>query len=338
MIWKIASSSQEQNIPRPGKKNMSSHSNGILSFQGQQSFIASSPKAKPDSALKSFLSGGVGGLCVVLVGHPLDLVKVKIQTGKASGDASVFSMIRKTFATEGITGLYRGVSAPLVAVTPMFAICFWGYDMGKKIVKNADKEYKGDAGSYPFTIKQLCVAGGLSALPATVFMAPSERLKCLLQIHPEKYNGLMDCAKKVYAEGGIRSVYRGTAATLLRDVPGSVIYFGTYELIKKGLMDLQNIDPKSGSLSPLTIMCAGGFAGMANWAAIIPIDVLKSRFQTAPPGTYSGIVDVYRHLMKKEGPSALVSGMRPALIRAFPANAACFFGMEVAKKAFAFLD
>lgn len=31
---------------------------------------------KPESALKSFLSGGIGGVCVVLVGHPLDLIKV----------------------------------------------------------------------------------------------------------------------------------------------------------------------------------------------------------------------------------------------------------------------
>lgn len=30
-----------------------------------------------ESALKSFLSGGVGGICVVLVGHPLDLIKVR---------------------------------------------------------------------------------------------------------------------------------------------------------------------------------------------------------------------------------------------------------------------
>ena len=32
-----------------------------------------------------------------------------------------------------IRGLYRGMSAPLVGVTPIFATCFWGYDMGKLI-------------------------------------------------------------------------------------------------------------------------------------------------------------------------------------------------------------
>jgi Mitochondrial carrier protein len=31
-----------------------------------------------ESALKSFLSGGVGGVCVVVVGHPFDLVKVRV--------------------------------------------------------------------------------------------------------------------------------------------------------------------------------------------------------------------------------------------------------------------
>jgi Mitochondrial carrier protein. len=260
-------------------------------------------------------------------------------------------MLTQTFQKEGIRGIYRGVSAPLVAISPMFAVSFWGYDMGKRIVQAVDERYiakhtnnhigqdaAAAAVAYPFTISQLCLAGGISALPTTLIMAPSERLKCLLQIHPERYSGLWDCAKKVYAEGGIQSVFRGTGATLLRDVPGSIAWFGTYELVKKGLMKVQKIDPESGALSPLAVLCAGGVAGMACWGVSIPADVLKSRFQTAPAGTYSGVMDVYRHLMKEEGPGALFRGLRPAMIRAFPANAACFFGMEVSKKAFAFMD
>ena len=30
-------------------------------------------------------------------------------------------------------GLYKGMSAPLAGVTPIFAVCFWGYDMGQKL-------------------------------------------------------------------------------------------------------------------------------------------------------------------------------------------------------------
>ena len=37
-------------------------------------------------------------------------------------------------------------------------------------------------------------------------------------------------------------------------------------------------------------------------------------------------------MMRKEGPSALFRGLTPVMLRAFPANAACFLGYEVALK------
>ncbi len=213
-----------------------------------------------------------------------------------------------------------------------------------------DKDYVGeteaDAANYKFTIPQYCVAGGISALPTTLIMAPSERLKCLLQVQANeiekggkaKYKGLADCAVKVYKEGGIRSVFKGTGATLLRDVPGTAAWYGSYELFKKVLMNVQNIDPDSGKLPMLSILAAGGFSGIVCWIVSIPPDVLKSKFQTAPPGQYNGILDVYRELMRKEGPMAMFTGIRPALLRAFPANAACFLGVEVSRPLMTFLD
>lgn len=51
----------------------------------------------------------------------------------------------------------------------------------------------------------------------------------------------------------------------------------------------------------------------------------------APAGTYpKGIRDVFRELMRKEGPLALYKGVTPVMLRAFPANAACFIGFEIA--------
>lgn len=37
--------------------------------------LLEAPKAV--SGLRSFISGGFGGICAVLVGHPLDLIKVR---------------------------------------------------------------------------------------------------------------------------------------------------------------------------------------------------------------------------------------------------------------------
>lgn len=300
------------------------------------------------SALLSFISGGIGGACAVLVGHPLDLVKVRMQTSGSvpvgSAPVSVTGMLSDTLRKEGVRGLYRGVSAPLIAVSPMFAVSFWSYDMGQRIVKSYGQsgmsEEQKTVTPYRLSMSEICVAGALSAIPTTGIMAPSERIKCLLQVDGSnaekggkaKYSGMLDCAKQLMKEGGIASVYKGTLATIARDIPGTVAYFGMYEFSKREIMKLQGIDPNKGQLSLPAIVTAGGFAGMACWTVGIPFDVIKSRYQTAPEGKYGGIVDVYKALIKEEGYAGLFRGLRPALMRAFPANAACFLGVELTKK------
>ena len=68
-------------------------------------------------------------------------------------------------------------------------------------------------------------------------------------------------------------------------------------------------------LSVGSTLLAGGLAGMCNWLVAIPMDVVKSRLQAAPEGTYSGASDVLRKLLAKEGPRALWKGAVPVLMR-----------------------
>lgn len=106
--------------------------------------------------------------------------------------------------------------------------------------------------------------------------------------------------------------------------------------MKREIIKMQGTE--SGQLSPIAVLTAGGLAGMANWIVSIPPDVLKSRFQTSAPGRYNGLYDVFKDLVREEGYSGLFRGLRPALIRAFPANAACFFGMELSRSLLTFMD
>jgi solute carrier family 25 carnitine/acylcarnitine transporter 20/29 len=69
-------------------------------------------------------------------------------------------------------------------------------------------------------------------------------------------------------------------------------------------------------------------AGVAMWCIAIPPDVIKSRLQSAPAGTYTGASDVLKKILKNEGPAALFKGLGPAMLRAFPANASTFLGFE----------
>ena len=58
--------------------------------------------------------------------------------------------------------------------------------------------------------------------------------------------------------------------------------------------------------------------------------MIKSRIQAAPAGTYKGFMDCAMQIIRKEGPGALFKGLGPALLRAFPANAAGFLGRAAA--------
>ncbi|XP_040263155.1 LOW QUALITY PROTEIN: mitochondrial carnitine/acylcarnitine carrier protein [Bufo bufo] len=293
----------------------------------------SEKKQQVISPVKNFFAGGFGGVCLVFVGHPLDTIKVRIQTQPKPGPGQLplysgtFDCFKKTLVNEGIKGLYRGMAAPIIGVTPMFAVCFFGFGLGKKLQQKHPEEV--------LTYPQLFAAGMLSGVFTTAIMAPGERIKCLLQIQAAtggvKYNGPMDCAKQIYREAGIRGIYKGTVLTLMRDMFRQWMYFMTYEWLKNVLT------PEGHSVSELSvprILFAGGMAGIFNWAVAIPPDVLKSRFQTAPAGKYpNGFRDVLRELIREEGIGSLYKGFTAVMLRAFPANAvSCFLGFEVAMK------
>lgn len=291
--------------------------------------------SEKSSPTKYFISGGFGGVCTVLAGHPMDTIKVRLQTmalpkpGEQALYRGTWDCFSKTIKREGFFGLYKGMSAPLTGVAPIFAISFFGFGLGKKLIKGDKDEV--------LTKPQLFAAGAFSGIFTTSIMAPGERIKCLLQIQQSgtaapKYSGMVDCAKQLYLEGGIRSIYKGSIATICRDVPASGMYFMTYEWVKEALVPPNATD----QYKMLITIFAGGCAGIANWLVGMPADVLKSRLQTAPQGTYpNGMRDVFKQLMKNEGPTALYKGVTPVMIRAFPANAACFVGFEIAVK---FLD
>jgi len=191
-----------------------------------------------------------------------------------------------------------------------------------------------------YSVAQISAAGFFSAIPMTIITAPFERVKVLLQIQGQKqlgpgekpkYNGGLDVVRQLYKEGGIKSVFRGSAMTLARDGPGSAAYFATYETVKRNLSPKDAEGNATGQLSLPAIICAGGAAGVAMWIPVFPVDTVKSRLQSAEGrptigGTISG-------LYRNGGIKSFFPGFGPALARAVPANAATFLGVELAHKA-----
>ncbi|XP_076971419.1 mitochondrial glutamate carrier 1 isoform X2 [Tamandua tetradactyla] len=114
-------------------------------------------------------------------------------------------------------------------------------------------------------------------------------------------------ARELLHSRGIAGLYKGLGATLLRDVPFSVVYFPLFaNLNALG-------QPASGEKSPFYVsFLAGCVAGSTAAVAVNPCDVVKTRLQSLQRGvhedTYSGFLDCTRKIWRHEGPAAFLKG------------------------------
>ncbi|KAG1742054.1 mitochondrial carrier [Suillus lakei] len=230
-----------------------------------------------------------GGVSAILVGHPFDLTETWLQTPALGTYTGAIDVVRKTLTRDGVTGLYRGMVPPPLGVTPIFAVSFWAYDASKSLILTLTPKHT----SKKLSMAELATAGFMSAIPMTLITAPVQGQGG----SGPKYGGVFDVMKHLYREGGIRSIFRGTGATITHDGPGSAVYFAVYEVTKKALMP------------------AGLTAGVAMWSIAIPPDVLKSCMQSAPSGTYSGLFNCFRKTVARDGITALWKGLGPAMAR-----------------------
>lgn len=121
-------------------------------------------------------------------------VRLQTQPAPLPGEAPLFKgtfdCLFKTIRNEGFTGLYRGMLAPLLGVTPMYAICFFGYGTGKRLQQKtptdkltwAELLIHSMAIVFAYRIQQHFKAGLLAGVFTTVVMTPGERVKCMMQV------------------------------------------------------------------------------------------------------------------------------------------------------------
>ncbi|CAM9388823.1 unnamed protein product, partial [Discosporangium mesarthrocarpum] len=219
------------------------------------------------SAIKDILAGTVAGFAQVAVGHPLDTIKVRLQT-QSSVNPEFTGMVdcfRQTMVKEGVAGLYAGAASPLIGAMAHNAVVFFSYGLSKKIVSGG-KELA------PF---QYYMAGSLAAVPISLIEAPVDLFKIKLQAQVGKgeYEGVIDAGRKIVGVYGVKGAFQGLGATMLRNVPCFGAYFFCFENVKRSLT-------KAGEQSSLpACFVAGGSAGAGFWGVWYPFETIKTRMQ-----------------------------------------------------------
>ncbi|THG15917.1 mitochondrial carnitine/acylcarnitine carrier-like protein [Camellia sinensis] len=287
---------------------------------------------------KDLVSGTVGGAAQLIVGHPFDTIKVKLQSQPAPlpGQPPKFSgamdAVRQTLASEGPRGLYKGMGAPLATVAAFNAVLFTVRGQMEALLRS-------EPGA-PLTVNQQVICGAGAGVAVSFLACPTELIKCRLQAQSAladsgsaavavKYGGPMDVARHVLRSGGTRGLFKGLFPTMAREIPGNAAMFGVYEGLKQYLAGGQD----TSKLGRGSLIVAGGLAGASFWASVYPTDVVKSVIQVDDYKNpkFSGSVDAFRKIMASEGVKGLYRGFGPAMARSVPANAACFLAYEIAR-------
>jgi len=154
----------------------------------------------------------------------------------------------------------------------------------RSLVAAATEEYSCEFGSAKYYA--LCAVGGALSCGIThTAVTPLDLVKCRIQVNKEKYKSIGNGFKVTMAEGGARGLVLGWAPTAIGYTMQGICKFGFYEFFKNvysGMIGEENTYLYRTSLYLAASASAEFFADIA----LSPMESVKVRMQTSPPGTF----------------------------------------------------
>jgi len=261
--------------------------------------------------------------------HPFDTAKTRVQMS-SQHQQSTLSFMRSIVAKEGVGGLYRGVLYPFCGFGVLFSISFGinGIVRNHYIHQNErDKSRFERLHLKPtqLSMYQLMIGGVFAGLGSSIFRTPIERVKCWSQIHnTSTLRSTIDLLKRY---GVFKGLWDGMMPTIYREIGQFSVYYPIYESVCSLLADPTHHGDKS-QLAAWKIFIGGASAGVGSWIITYPIDVCKTRVQSAPPGTYRNMLDCAKRLYMEAGARVFVNGIMPTIYRATVLHSTIFLVYE----------
>ncbi|XP_077991680.1 ADP,ATP carrier protein 1-like [Glandiceps talaboti] len=163
-------------------------------------------------------------------------------------------------------------------------------------------------------------AGGTAAAISKTAVAPIERVKLLLQVQAastqisvdKQYKGIVDCFSRVTKEQGVKSLWRGNLANVIRYFPTQALNFAFKDKYKQ--LFLSGVDKKKqfwrffvGNLA------SGGAAGATSLCFVYPLDFARTRLAAdigkgAGERQFTGLANCLSTIFKSDGLLGLYRG------------------------------
>lgn len=288
-------------------------------------------------------------------------VQRSLHNGPAPRYRGTTGTLRRIFAEEGASGLFRGITPAVVSHAPAAALFFSTYSFLRSRVPDAMLP---SSSTIPIDLARSSVSAGGAWAVTCAFLNPLFVLKTkqqtqLVRSGPGgrlKYVGLIPSLRVVLAEQGVRGLYAGTLAAMASS-PGAMMQMPLYEYLKRatwmphGTGSPAAVGPDGEQIKPshsrvaIASACSASTVGMIMY----PMEVVRLRLQAQGPSGYSGcsggtggagsgsggsgassgsgvasyrgIVDCFKKMVMNEGVRSLYRGLGTGLIRTVPQSA-----------------
>lgn len=215
-------------------------------------FDKSIPLSEPPS-YKGVALGGFGtGALQSLILSPVELVKIRLQLQNVQAKLphqvldshkGPLSVAKNIWKTEGLRGMYRGLTITVLRDAPAHGFYFWTYEYMR------EQLHPGCSKSGQESLRTMLLAGGFAGVASWVSCYPLDVVKTRLQAQspyvPLKYNGIVDCFRKSVNEEGYHVLWRGLGTAVSRAFVVNGAIFAAYEvslrcLFTKGSIQTEN--------------------------------------------------------------------------------------------------
>ncbi|KAJ5038088.1 uncharacterized protein L3040_006959 [Drepanopeziza brunnea f. sp. 'multigermtubi'] len=272
--------------------------------------------SKRDVVRYPFWFGGSSSCFAACVTHPLDLVKVRLQTRYGDAPKTMVATFGHILRSDGMLGLYSGLSASLLRQITYSTTRFGIYEQ----LKSAQSSKP----NFPTLIAMASASGfvgGVVGNPADVLNVRMQHDAALPMEQRRSYKNAVDGLVRMTREEGWKTLFRGVWPNSMRAVLMTASQLASYDGFKSVLMDFT---PMEDNLK--THFSASFLAGFVATTVCSPVDVIKTRVMSSheSKGLATLLADVY----KMEGVGWMFRGWVPSFIRLGPHTIATFLFLE----------
>ncbi|KAG0226057.1 hypothetical protein BGW41_004406 [Actinomortierella wolfii] len=279
--------------------------------------MSTKAQKKKEPPLYTLTAGAIAGAVEATVTYPTEFVKTQLQLqegNKAFRPGGVafkgpVDVLVQTVRTQGVTAIYRGLSALVIGTAAKAGVRFFAFDQFKDLLKDKDGKTTG--------VRNMLAGLGAGMTEALLVVTPTETIKTKL-IHDgnsanPQYRGLVHGVKSIVQAEGIGGIYRGVIPVMARQGANSAVRFGVYSSLNDILK--QRLEPGAQVPAAYTFGI-GAIAGIVTVYSTMPLDVVKTKMQGLhAKEMYSGVFDCAWKVLKNEGLLAFWKGATPRLAR-----------------------